>query len=532
MKYLKRISRRNFIQGAAGAALAIPFLNSLEAKAQTSPKIKRLVGMQYGNGTILSNFFPSVTPTSSFNTGTGKFIKLTDIPGQVSQCFGPEFNKYRSRMLLISGLDLIGPHGHYTSYNPVTLTGYSQIDDNTSSVGSWKSVDMLLRDLPSFAAADLPLKNGFHFLTAINWYDKRSLSVDAVGNGTSITPSFVRPIDAFNQIFKNFQAPGNSAAELELKNRKSRNKSVLDLVLGNYNSLVNSSRISKDDKILLQNHADQFRAIEKNVTLLNNLVCQTPTVYHKQFDYPNYVLEKQTASELQEYIEKTINCFQDMMVIAFNCGLTQTASHLWHYGIAYPWMSTLTPLGRSMNHHTMSHQGDGNKSYSFPDYQNDISEVTKYTYKHLYNLLEKLDTPDSLNPGETLLNNTLVVTCAELSDASGHGRQSMPLALFGDAGGLIKMNRYINYNLGTIPLAENQYSTLGLPYNNFLISLLKHFNVPQSSYERIPGSGFGDWGVDFIAASSMTTAATYNLRINQYLKYIGKNDILPGIDKA
>jgi hypothetical protein len=58
---VKRLSRRTVLRGA-GAVLALPFLEAMQARAQTAPP-KRLVLFFSPNGTVYDRWAPTPTPT-------------------------------------------------------------------------------------------------------------------------------------------------------------------------------------------------------------------------------------------------------------------------------------------------------------------------------------------------------------------------------------------------------------------------------------------------------------------------------------
>jgi hypothetical protein len=86
----------------------------------------------------------------------------------------------------------------------------------------------------------------------------------------------------------------------------------------------------------------------------------------------------------------------------------------------------IVPVGRGYPHHVTSH---GNQAT--------FSMVQNYYFGKMARLLTQLDAPDPLDPGKTVLDNTLLVMIAECLPVS-HGSGNVPVMLLGKLGGRVK----------------------------------------------------------------------------------------------
>ena len=104
-----RASRRMFLQGVGGAALAIPFLPSLDAApayAQTSGGPKNLVMVYTKYGNEFSKWFTNPAPVTPHASGEYKSRALSDIDGELSPILGPAYSgTIRKKLAILRGLD-------------------------------------------------------------------------------------------------------------------------------------------------------------------------------------------------------------------------------------------------------------------------------------------------------------------------------------------------------------------------------------------------------------------------------------------
>ena len=128
------------------------------------------------------------------------------------------------------------------------------------------------------------------------------------------------------------------------------------------------------------------------------------------------------------YFSDIFDAQMDIMARALTSGITRVATL--QAGSADN--DIIVPVGRGFPHHVTSH---GNQAT--------FSMVQNYYFIKMARLLEQLDVPDPLDPGKTVLDNTLIVLIAECLPVS-HSSNGVPTMLLGKAGGKVKAGAYIN----------------------------------------------------------------------------------------
>jgi hypothetical protein len=109
-------------------------------------------------------------------------------------------------------------------------------------------------------------------------------------------------------------------------------------------------------------------------------------------------------------------------------------------------------------------------------------------------LLDK--TPDPLNPGTSLLDNTIILFTNEHSWGNAyHSGKTLPVMTIGSAGGALKTGYYFNCIQPPSPTNPNGYA--GRPYKQLLISIMKAVGLQPNEYLSVGGrdnpNGFGDF---------------------------------------
>ena len=149
---MKSSSRRNFLRGAGGALLAIPFLESIatkEALAAEAPR--RLIVLKSFSTQLISEWYPTMSGNGyqlhdavySGNKADGTTLLTTPLGGGpytqaplaelqgdsgISSILGPALNPFLSKLTLIRGLDFLpavnnnygGILGNYSSCTNAT----------------------------------------------------------------------------------------------------------------------------------------------------------------------------------------------------------------------------------------------------------------------------------------------------------------------------------------------------------------------------------------------------------------------------
>ena len=132
------MKRRLFLKGVGGAALATPFLGSLQrpAKAQDAAIPRRLVIFYTNNGCITNRWFPSVEDGP---------LDAAAFTGKTLEPLAP----LASKLLFPRGLGMF-PKGN------VTVNGVSYFDPHDQGMGSKLQLKRGLNDLASKGGLQYP----------------------------------------------------------------------------------------------------------------------------------------------------------------------------------------------------------------------------------------------------------------------------------------------------------------------------------------------------------------------------------------
>lgn len=394
-----KTSRRSFLRTglaggalvAAGSAVAMfPWLRAVAAPAQP-----RLLLFFTPHGTVWDQWRPG--------------------GGEADFTFSPilkPLEKHRSRLVIVDGIEIKSGTAYYIPHTytmPVLWTG-SPIDTATSEFCrddhmqcfGWNtgvSVDQYiagkLGGMPTpYSTLELGLGcGGLHPATRMIY--------SAPGMPRS---PIDKPEVAFNTLFGTI-SPDQEQAERDARRRKS----VLDAVHKDFDS--RRAKLSPDDKLRLDAHADSIRELELSLTA----VCGSP------------------EAPVDINSETSIDRQSDLLAAALGCGLTRIASVQVRIAdndnTLYPWVGL-----DAGGHHTLSHD-------SGPDAQGKLAKLyTWYSERFAYLLDRLAATPDV--DGRSVLDNTLVIWGSELGRAWDHDISNVPF-VFAGATDLLRSGRYL-----------------------------------------------------------------------------------------
>ncbi len=250
-----KLARRNFLRGAAGLTVGLPFLEGLPGRsawAQNEVPVFSLF-MVAANGVVSDRFFPASAGALDSANLSGKAV------GALSD--------YASNLLVVSGLSLpVGGRGcGHAEALVQTLTGVEPASTGVSATSSGQSIDMFISNAVNAAGKD-PITM---YAGAGNYIAER---ISFSGAGTA-RPMQRNPYATFQQLLGLVDTappvpttpgptePTNPVDELLL-----RRKSVLDTVRTEISELRNLTAVSSDDKQRLQLHYEAFREIEIDLT--------------------------------------------------------------------------------------------------------------------------------------------------------------------------------------------------------------------------------------------------------------------------
>ena len=155
--------------------------------------------------------------------------------------------------------------------------------------------------------------------------------------------------------------------------------------------------------------------------------------------------------------------------------------------------------------------------------------------------MEKMDQISESN-GKTLLDNSLVYFGNEQSGGSSHEHTDVPILVGGTAGGKIRPG-YWDYTFRPYAFYQGRKDLRkpvgSVPYNNFLVSMMKALGLEANEWRSSGQKGFGEFSLskvksDFIAFPKNRSPRKYAAK-TLYRSYLGANGsekTLPGWLKA
>jgi hypothetical protein len=431
-----RLNRRAVLRGAGGIAIGLPFLEIMadgqKASAQAANVPKRFIVFFTPNGSIRENWLP---------TGSGSSFTLSKILAPLEP--------FKNQVLVIDGLKntaaVNGPgDGHQTGMGTM-LTGTELLDGTVkggcdtcpaAGLAGGISIDQAIAKKIGTSTKLSSLEFGVQAKSTGAWaytsYQDANKPLQAENN----------PATIFSRAFADVGGDQGAIAKLQAER-----KTILDGAMTSYSSLV--PRLGASDAAKVDHHLSQIRDLETRLAAggLVGASCMKPaqpTIDYKSNDgFP-------AAGKLQ----------MDLMVMALACDLTRVATIQWENsvgGVRFSW------IGMTRGHHDMSHDPD-----TTTDTVDKLTQINVWYSQQLAYMLDKMSKiPEGTG---TMLDNTTVLWCNELSRGNSHARSPMILTLAGGGAGL-QMGRLI-----TFP------SKGGPNHNNLLVSLLNAYGDPATTF--------------------------------------------------
>lgn len=462
------LSRRFFLTGA-GAALALPFLESLQPKeARADGPAPSFVGIGAWNGLYKmygpeSQLMPQTPESNGSLVGLQKlavqgchtihYEALTKLAaangGKISDIIDDSFTPYLSKMLMMQGFDYtaLGYFHHSGQFG-----AWHQTAGQTEGNPDMASLDVVLADYR--AKLGLP---GDLVAYSASWRDNNyGCSYRADGSLTS--SRFSNPATLWDKYFGGSMVPTDYQTLL------------VDRVLADYKSLRSSSRLGAVDRQKLESHIAHLAATEQKVKQVGAVCMQMR---------PDDSLTDRT---------QILHVFNDVIVGLITCGMVQSFMG---------WAQAL--LNEDPDQwHVWSHAGYDNDNDKIADgtaYTNLVDQSRSVMKDMCLDLVKKLDQVGQLD-------STLVL-CIQEHNKRGHESWNVPAIAFGSAGGVLKTDQYIDYR--NIADRDDQvYSRFGFPMNQLYANALMSMGMPASEFEplnkdrsdgaRTPfkkGSGYG-----------------------------------------
>lgn len=511
-------SRRVFLRGAGGVAVALPLLESLFPKklaAQGIAPPKRFIAFKSFSTQLIKKWYPSFegngyalkdsvydgskadgTTLLTDPLGGGPYTQapLSDLmtDAGLSPILGPKLNPFVDKLTLIRGLDFLpsvnhnygGLLGNFASCTAATPCDADELDQVPT-------IDQVMAYSPKFYAGT-PAQRYLHITQGV--VDSMSYSDMGTGGSVGQLQARTNPRDAFNDLFAGFQpepADGTAAPATG----PDPDALLVDRVMDQYRELRKSPRLSADDKMKLDQHINLLAEIESK--LGGGGVAGGGATLSCALPLEPESLENNSGTDPSDITTKW-DLFLDIVAAAIACDRTRIITMGVHKALGPgpdPNDSTLVGHYHSEDAsggtwHGLAHDWDNENSRRM------LEGINSWIANELFaKLLEKLDVQET--ESSTILDNSLVFWGNELG--FNHIAYSVPCLLAGSAGGFIQTGRYLDYIDwdGQSYFSQEDGNVIkGIPHNRFLVTALQAMGLSPEDYERGGEPGYGSTSVN------------------------------------
>ncbi len=405
----KHLSRRTFLRGTFGAAMALPMLDAmvpaLTAQSRTAASSPFRFGAIYmPNGVFPDTWHP---------TTVGSDFEFKPVMQPLEQ--------FRDQLVTVSKMKAPWGESVHLGASSAFLNGTGPVGsregtgDAFGKIQSKKTVDQYIADT---VAEDAPLRSievgtedmgtaagacdGFPctFFNALSWRDD-----------TSPLPIGINPRVTFERMF------GETGSKEQRTARLKQRQSLLDSVMQETSKLRKS--LGAPDRVILDEYLSNIRQVEQQLDRMETrlgTITGTP----------------EAPIGLPEAFDDHMTVTYDLMHLAFQGDISRVFSFMVGHeasdrGYAH--------IGIPETHHSISHHG------------NDAEKLAKYAKIGTYQIvkfgefLEKLKT--TKDGDGTLLDHSMLYWGSGMSNGNMHDRSNPPAVIVGGAHGRLKGNRHV-----------------------------------------------------------------------------------------
>ena len=422
----RHISRRAVLRGA-GAALALPLLESMVPAMSATPKARARFGAIYfPHGATMARWTPK---------DDGADFTFSEI----LQPLAP----YRAHINVISNL------GHPLAYGPGGATGNHNRSSATYLSGAKAAsgaqpklgitVDQIAakhlgRDTPlpslelMIEEASLSCGEGLScaYRNTLSWQSE-----------TSALPMQNNPQVLFEQLF------GDGANDAQRTSRRSQALSLLDSVTEQINGL--NRTLPATDRERMDRFVTDVREIERRIQQSGERVSSNVTLPSRPAGIP-------------EDVEEHIKLMYDLLALAWQTEITRISTFM----LAKELSNAVYPKsGIRDSFHILSHHSNNEANKAR------FAVLNRYHVGLFAYFVDKLS---KLPDGEgTLLDHSLVLYGSGMSDGNSHNHDPLPIVLAGHAAGTLQGNRHIRQKELT-------------PMSNLLVAMLEKLGCPEEHF--------------------------------------------------
>lgn len=425
------IHRRTVLRGM-GAAIALPMLEAmlpLSAIAQSvKTKPNRMAFIFVPNGIDMANWTPAAEGTAF------------TLPKVLQPLDGVKNSLHVLTGLAQHNANALGDGpGDHARSSAAWLTGVHPKKTSGSDIRNGVSADqvaaMFVGKQTRFASLELGCERGAVAGDCDSGYSCAYSSNISWRSESTPNAKEVNPRAVFERLF----GVGGEDPQVAAR-RRGYQKSILDFVSEQTGSL--HSRLGSRDQQKLAEYLEGVREVEMRI---QQYEANQALDALKDVKRPDGI-----PSDFGEHIR----LMGDMMILAFQADLTRISTFM----LANDGSNRSYPtIGVTEGHHDMSHHGHNDHKL---EQKRKIDQFHVEQLAYILNKMQSIKEPDG-----SLLDNSMVVYGAGISDGDRHNHDDLPILLAGKGAGTLRSGRHTKFAAHT-------------PMNNLFLSLLDRLNVP------------------------------------------------------
>ena len=423
----KTLDRRTVLRGV-GAALALPMLDAMVpalsgVSGRAAEPVRRLGWVYAPNGMAMDAWRPAAAES----------LELSPILGPLAP--------YREQTVVVSGLaqgqaEALGDgNGEHTRATATWLNGVHPRETEGPDVRAGMTADQIAAEqlgrTTPLSSLELAIDQDFLVGGCDNGYSCVYMNTIAWRDPTTPLPMQNSPRVVFERLFGEGGSTANRQSEF------GKDRSILDAITSDLARLQRD--VGSNDRARVTQYLDAVRAVERRLQLSEQNDTELP-----ELERPVGIPES-----YQEHVELMF----DLMALAYQVDMTRVFTFMLGRelnGRAYP------EIGIPDSHHGLSHHRDD------PDRLAQMARINMYHVSLFAHFLDELaNTPDG---DGSLLDHSLLMYGAALSDSNKHSHFDLPLLLVGGSAGQLKGGRHLRYPRDT-------------PMTNLLVSQLDKAGV-------------------------------------------------------
>jgi len=407
----KHLPRRTFLQGIAGASVALPLLDAmipaLTAQTRTAAAPKLRLGFVYvPHGAVLDKWTP---------IGDGTNFQLNQIMAPLEP--------FKQQMVIVSGLANKAAEsqgdggGDHARSGPSFLSGVHPKRTEGEDVRAGITIDQIAAQRIS---QDTPLPS-----LELGTEDTGLVGVCDVGYSCAYmnsiawrSPSLPLPMEINPRvIFERLFGDGSNAAERA--QRKTEDRSILDSVTREAAQL--NSGLGQRDRTIVSEYLDNVREIERRIQKAEKQVASQVEVPDSPIGVP-------------ESFDEHAKLMFDLQVLAYRAEITRVSTFMLARDLS---QRTFPQIGVPEPHHSVSHHGNN------PAQIAKLAKINTYHASLMAYFFDKLRaTPDG---DGNLLDHSMILYGSSMSNPNEHNHFPLPLLVAGGGTGQLKGGRHLKF---------------------------------------------------------------------------------------